>query len=393
MSPLQAETQHRPLAEVRKSLRIGWYRCPIEPATLRRLMQRSDLQGWLQAGGHLLLFLATGTLTYLLFANDGLWLGFALALFAHGTVGAFFKGLATHELGHGTVFRSKWLNRAFLRLFGVIAWNNHHIYAVSHTYHHRYTLYPDGDRELVLPQNPMLKLIDLFQLFVFLVWRGHSGLIPVVVHTVKIASGNFNTSSTFGTQDDTWVADIFADLPKERRKAINWARLTLLFHVCVIAVAIAMQWWLLPVLVTLTGFLGKGWSLIVGLPMHCGLRDNVPDFRKCVRSITLDPISTFLYWRMNWHTEHHMYAGVPCYNLKKLYREIAADMPRPRTLAGAWREMRDTWRRQQQDPGYQFDTPVPQRTAAAPATDNGSDELTDSIGDLAPESLATAERT
>ena len=392
MSTLQAETQHRPLAEVRKSLRIGWYRCPIEPATLRRLMQRSDLQGWLQAGGHLLLFLATGTLTYLLFAN-GLWLGFALALFAHGTVGAFFKGLATHELGHGTVFRSKWLNRAFLRLFGVIAWHNHHIYAVSHTYHHRYTLYPDGDRELVLPQNPMLKLIDLFQLFVFLVWRGHSGLIPVVVHTVKIASGNFNTSSTFGTQDDTWVADIFADLPKERRKAINWARLTLLFHVCVIAVAIAMQWWLLPVLVTLTGFLGKGWSLIVGLPMHCGLRDNVPDFRKCVRSITLDPISTFLYWRMNWHTEHHMYAGVPCYNLKKLYREIAADMPRPRTLAGAWREMRDTWRRQQQDPGYQFDTPVPQRTAAAPATDNGSDELTDSIGDLAPESLATAERT
>ena len=392
MSTLQAETQHRPLAEVRKSLRIGWYRCPIEPATLRRLMQRSDLQGWLQAGGHLLLFLATGTLTYLLFAN-GLWLGFALALFAHGTVGAFFKGLATHELGHGTVFRSKWLNRAFLRLFGVIAWNNHHIYAVSHTYHHRYTLYPDGDRELVLPQNPMLKLIDLFQLFVFLVWRGHSGLIPVVVHTVKIASGNFYTSSTFGTQDDTWVADIFADLPKERRKAINWARLTLLFHVCVIAVAIAMQWWLLPVLVTLTGFLGKGWSLIVGLPMHCGLRDNVPDFRKCVRSITLDPISTFLYWRMNWHTEHHMYAGVPCYNLKKLYREIAADMPRPRTLAGAWREMRDTWRRQQQDPGYQFDTPVPQRTAAPPATDNGSDELTDSIGDLAPESLATAERT
>ncbi|MCY4481825.1 MAG: fatty acid desaturase [Spirochaetaceae bacterium] len=392
MSTLQAETQHRPLAEVRKSLRIGWYRCPIEPATLRRLMQRSDLQGWLQAGGHLLLFLATGTLTYLLFAN-GLWLGFALALFAHGTVGAFFKGLATHELGHGTVFRSKWLNRAFLRLFGVIAWHNHHIYAVSHTYHHRYTLYPDGDRELVLPQNPMLKLIDLFQLFVFLVWRGHSGLIPVVVHTVKIATGNFNTSSTFGTQDDTWVADIFADLPKERRKAINWARLTLLFHVCVIAVAIAMQWWLLPVLVTLTGFLGKGWSLIVGLPMHCGLRDNVPDFRKCVRSITLDPISTFLYWRMNWHTEHHMYAGVPCYNLKKLYREIAADMPRPRTLAGAWREMRDTWRRQQQDPGYQFDTPVPQRTAAAPATDNGSDELTDSIGDLAPETLATAERT
>ena len=123
-------------------------------------MQRSDLQGWLQAGGHLLLFIATGTLTYLLFA-------------------------------------------------------------VSHTYHHRYTLYPDGDRELVLPQNPMLKLIDLFQLFVFMVWRGHSGLIPVVVHTVKIAAGNLRTSSTFGTPDDAWVSEIFEDLPAERRRAIN----------------------------------------------------------------------------------------------------------------------------------------------------------------------------
>ena len=39
---------------------------------------------------------------------------------------------------------------------------------MSHTYHHRYTLYPDGDRELVLPQNPMLKLIDIAQLFGFM---------------------------------------------------------------------------------------------------------------------------------------------------------------------------------------------------------------------------------
>ena len=386
MSTARSAAQPRSLAEVRSSLRINWYRCPVEPATLRRLMQRSDLQGWLQAGGHLLLFLATGSLTYLLFAN-GIWLGFALALIVHGTVGAFFKGLATHELGHGTVFRTKWLNRAFLRLIGLISWNNHHIYGVSHTYHHRYTLYPDGDRELVLPQNPMLKLIDLAQLFGFMLWRGHSGLIPVVLHTIKIARGDFRTSSTFGTQDETWVYDIFADLPEERRKATNWARLLLLFHGAVIAVAIVFQWWLLPVLVTLTGFYAKGWTLVVGLPMHCGLRDNVPDFRKCVRSITLDPISTFLYWRMNWHTEHHMYAGVPCYNLKKLYRVIADDMPQPRTLIGAWREMRDTWRRQQQDPGYQYDTPVPRRRAATAAED---DELSTSIGELAPESLAAA---
>ena len=35
---------------------------------------------------------------------------------------------------------------------------------------------------------------------------------------------------------------------------------------------------------------------------------------------------------MNWHTEHHMFTGVPCYNLKKLAKEIEADMPRLRSL-------------------------------------------------------------
>ena len=74
------------------------------------------------------------------------------------------------------------------------------------------------------------------------------------------------------------------------------------------------------------------------MTQHCGLQGNVSDFRKCVRSIRINPVISFLYWRMNWHTEHHMYAGVPCYNLKKLSQIIADDMPQPRTLLDAWRE-------------------------------------------------------
>ena len=108
-------------------------------------------------------------------------------------------------------------------------------------------------------------------------------------------------------------------------------------------------------------------------------------FRLSVRSIRLNPLAEFLYWRMNWHTEHHMYAGVPCYNLKRLYREIADEMPEPRTLLGAWREMRETWRRQQTDPSYQFDTPLP--PAAKRVRAGRPDALEDSIGELAPKGL------
>ena len=39
--------------------------------------------------------------------------------------------------------------------------------------------------------------------------------------------------------------------------------------------------------------------------MHRGLRSDVPGFRKCVRTITLDPFPQFLYRHVNRHLEHH----------------------------------------------------------------------------------------
>ena len=102
--------------------------------------------------------------------------------------------------------------------------------------------------------------------------------------------------------------------------------------------------------------------------------------------MTLVPISEFLYWRMNWHLEHHMYAGIPCYNLKKLHQLVAHDMPKVRTLRGAWQEMRETWEKQKIDPGYEFDTPLPD---PANRKDACSDPLAASIGDLAPKALVT----
>ena len=69
---------------------------------------------------------------------------------------------------------------------------------------------------------------------------------------------------------------------------------------------------------------------------------------------------------MNWHIEHHMFAGVPCYNLKKLHYLVAEDMPEPRTLLGAWREMRETWQRQKTEPDYFFDTPLPSTASVYP---------------------------
>jgi len=376
------DPSNKSLEQIWKDDRVDWYRCPIERSKLVELMQPNDLQGWLQTGGHLVLFAITGSTTCYLFAHE-FWFGFALALFIHGTVASFFKGIAAHELGHGTVFKSKWFNQLFLRIFSIISWHNFHEYAMSHTYHHKYTLHPKGDREVVLPMVPSLKPLYLLQLFSFNLFGGPvtSGAIPIIRGTIETAFGKFGSA----VNSEEWNRALYESYPLERKKAVNWARCILLFHLGLLTIAIAFQFWVLVLVLTLQQFTANALKYFVGLPMHCGLRSHVSDFRKCVRTITLDPVSEFLYWRMNWHLEHHMYAGVPCYNLKKLHREVATDMPAPRTLTGAWREMRDTWRRQETNPDYGYDTPVP-TPAVKDAT--GDDALAKSFGDLSPEVLA-----
>ena len=93
----------------------------------------------------------------------------------------------------------------------------------------------------------------------------------------------------------------------------------------------------------------------------------------------------FLYWHMNWHIEHHMYAGVPCYNLPKLHAVVRADMPQPRNLRAAWAEMLETWQRQQTEPGYAYDTPLPATAKTVRERPTAAAEA--SIGDLAPKGL------
>ncbi len=360
-----------PLAQVRKEFKVNWYRSPIENARLKALTKRSDLKGWLQSIGYLVLVAATAFVAFYFFTNR-MWLGFALALFVHGTIYCFNPGLVTHEFSHGTVFRTRWLNAFFLRLFSLFGLVNFHHYKRSHTYHHIYTLHLRGDREVVLPGNPSLNPIKLFWLFTFnipLFWL-------VLKNTVKLA--------VFGKFDREWSEAIFPDDdPESQKDAKNWARAILVFHAAVLVVAAVFNLWMLPVLITLANFVGNWWRYFIGVTMHTGLRDNVPDFRKCCRTIKLDPFSRFIYWYMNYHTEHHMFAAVPCYNLGKLSKEIASDMPKPRTLVQAWREMREVYRKQKEDPSYQYDTPVPGDSDR----EKKQDQLAASIGDLAPESL------
>jgi fatty acid desaturase len=362
------------MAVVRKNFKVDWYRCPVDRDTLRSLTKRSDIKGFMQTLGWIGLVGATAYMNHFFWARQ-IWLGFALALWVHGTIYTFNPGQITHELSHGTVFKTKWLNAFFLRFFSTIGMVNFHHYKRSNTYHHIYTLHPRGDREVVLPGNPTIKPLGIFWLFTI----NFRGLWTTLYKTVIMPA-------VFGriVERGEWSEAIFPDDdPAGKKTAINFMRWVLFFHLSVIAIAIVTGYWHLPLIITVGNFIGSWWKFFIGITMHTGLRDNVPDFRKCCRTIKLDPFSRFIYWHMNYHADHHMYAAIPCYNLKKLSKEIAWDMPKPRTLVEAWREMRETYNRQKTDPDYQYDTPVPEKSERVVE----DKILAGSIGELAPESI------
>ncbi len=340
----------------------------------------------MQAGGHLGLFCCTGLLVYVSWAQS-LWMLFFLALFLHGTVASFFKGTAVHELGHGTVFSSKRLNDFFLFLFSSISWWNPFDYAASHTYHHRYTLHPEGDREVLLPVHPATGATFLLQMFTLNLLTepgrtfGKGGLLSTVWLTVLEASGRYGQTDVPANE---WIVSLHDDQPDQHRRAVRWSRILLGIHLTILAVAAITGQWVLPLILTIPSYIANWLSYFLGLTQHCGLVSDSTDFRKNCRSIRLPLFIEFLYWHMNWHTEHHMYAGVPCYNLRALANEIKEDMPEPRSLRQAWAEMIATWERQKLDPGYAFDTPLPETARTVRRSANLEEA---SIGNLAPDGL------
>jgi fatty acid desaturase len=171
-------------------------------------------------------------------------------------------------------------------------------------------------------------------------------------HTFRIARGRIAPG---------WETVLFPpDAVVERARLVRWARIVLGGHLVIVAGSLALGWWTVPVVTTLAPFYG-GWLFFLhNNTQHVGLTDNEPDFRVSCRTMVVNPFFRFLYWHMNWHTEHHMYAAVPCYRLHALHRAIRHDLPPvPVGLAATWREIAAILARQAADPAYRHRPPLP----------------------------------
>jgi fatty acid desaturase len=320
-----------------RSTSIEWYRSPIKADELKKLYVRSDLKGLAQSLGYLGTLFATGGVSLYSFYHWHWWTTVALVFF-HGMCCAFCIN-AVHETGHLTVFKTKWLNIAFVHIFAFLGLINHRMFETSHVRHHRSTLHPPDDLEVVVPIKTTLKDFLRFSFVNF------NGPRYVFAFHFRVARGIFVGE---------WEDKLFPESNPERRLwASRWSKTILIGQSAIVVAALCTKLWLLPILITLSPFYGGWLFFLCNNTQHVGLQDNVSDFRLNTRTFTLNPIIRFLYWHMNYHTEHHMYVGVPCYNLGRLHRLIKDDLPPcPNGLTATWLEIHNILKKQAADPTY-----------------------------------------
>jgi fatty acid desaturase len=214
---------------------------------------------------------------------------------------------------------------------------------VSHMLHHHYTVHRGLDKEQVLEPIPF-SVLEFASWFVFDYKKFKMIMFPNVAHF-------------FGKADaDFFFWDPLLPAGDERRKQmVNWARFMVIGHLVLLGLFIYFQLWILIGVVTLGYFFATFLARGTGIQQHMGLCPNVPDWRVCCHTVRFGPLTAYLYWQMNYHIEHHMFAAVPWFNLPKLHQTVAFDTPKP--LKGYWRGV---WRiltiqkRQRKDPGYCF---------------------------------------
>jgi fatty acid desaturase len=143
-------------------------------------------------------------------------------------------------------------------------------------------------------------------------------------------------------------------VPKKHMwKVILNSRIHILFYSTVIVVSIVYQT-ILPVLFFLLPYYyGNTLLFLTGYTQHAGLAFNVKDPRINTRTVILNPILSWLYCKMGYHMEHHMFPTIPWYNLPKLHEHIKSQLPKPsKGLFNAYREIIPAVHRQAIDPSY-----------------------------------------
>jgi fatty acid desaturase len=301
-----------------------WYHTDIPRKQMKELMQRSDGPAlrdtmiWFA----ILIASATGGVYFW-----GTW--WAAPFFL--VYGVFYGSASDsrwHEMGHGTAFKTQWMNKVVYQIACFMIMRNPVTWRWSHARHHTDTIIVGRDPEIAVMRPPDLLRVVLNFFGIIDVWYAMSDML-------RNAAGNLSDAEKDFIPQSEWPKAIFA------------ARVWTAIYAATIVTAVAMQSILPLMLIGLPRMYGAWHMVMCGLLQHGGLADNVTDHRLNTRSVLMNPISRFIYLNMNYHVEHHMFPMVPYHALPKLHETIKHDLPAPSpSIIAAYREMIPAFLRQ-----------------------------------------------
>ena len=320
-----------------------WFQANIEPARLRELMERSNVRAGIDMAIWFALIAGTAVLAWNL--RDG-WLAVP-AFLAYGALVGGSSDARWHECGHGTAFKTSWLNDLVYYPASFMIAREPTYWRWSHFRHHTDTIVVGRDPEIIFPRPPSFGQVALTfanitggpRLMLGTIGHAFSGVAPAVAEIVPEA---------------------------EWQKVVREARVMVAIWIGVIALAVATTS-ILPVLYIGGPTIYGAWLMVFfGVTQHAGLQEDVLDHRFSTRTVKMNPIFRFLYLNMNYHVEHHMFPAVPYRALPELHDEISEQLPMaaPSTLA-AYREIFRAIRHQSKDPTWELDRNVPDVQAAS----------------------------
>ncbi|TDQ30578.1 fatty acid desaturase family protein [Phyllobacterium brassicacearum] len=307
-----------------------WYHTDIPRKQMKELMKRSDGPAirdtaiWL---GSMVLFAGLGITFW------GTWVCVPFFL-AYGVLYGSASDSRWHECGHGTAFKTRWMNDAVYEIACFMIMRNPVTWRWSHTRHHTDTVIVGRDPEIAVMRPPDLLRVVLNFFGILDVWHALNDLVR-------------NTFGVISAEEKTFIPE------QEQPRAIRIARIWSAIYAVTIALSIYIGSVLPLVLIGLPRLYGAWHHVLTGLLQHGGLADNVTDHRLNSRTVLMNPVSRFIYWNMNYHVEHHMFPMVPYHALPQLHAMIRHDLPAANpSILHAYREMVPAFLRQLRNEDY-----------------------------------------
>ncbi len=327
-------------AQERGLVGAAWFTPDIDRRRMKELMRRSDRRAMIDTALWLGLLVAFGALGSWLFLRGSPWWIPVLVL-GYGPLYGTAGDSRWHEAGHGTAFRTRWMNDAVYHLACFFMIRSPTVWRWSHTRHHTDTIIVGQDPEIITPRPPQVGrlILNLF------------GLIDAPLALRQMVS---HARGRITEDQKLYVPE------SEYPKVVREARIWLVIYAAVLA--ITLVWWNpLPLLLVLgPRFYGTWLHLVFGVSQHLGLAEDVTDHRRNARTILMNPVFRFLYLNMNYHVEHHIFPNVPYHALPALHAEVKDQLaPVYPSLAAAYREIVPTLARQRRDPSYFVERPLP----------------------------------